>query len=339
MGFKKYLLASVVLLILIAGYVASFNQQDYTLKIAELDFKQTLPVFVWIIVPALILFIATVLHMIYYGARGYFQRKAMSNDIEKIVQVIKDRLLNKKSNTTFKTAELKEVSNILNQVELSSSSISTNSEEITKTMEMIGKIQNGTYVSAKDLKLSNDNPLVKQNTINRIKSDDNFATEVLKQSKSYDMDLVEVAFAQILENKSISTIKKVIADVELSDEMAKELLKKDSTSSKELAFTNSEILQVIQDNKFTNPELIAIAKNYERIMSPEQIIKLFEDIAAYDDALTDSYLYVLFEYQMIEQAREILVNSQKDEYVVFKAMLDLRDAGKHQYSIDALVLK
>jgi hypothetical protein len=85
-------------------------------------------------------------------------------------------------------------------------------------------------------------------------------------------------------------------------------------------------------------ELIKLAKNYERIMSPEQIIKLFEDIAAYDEALTESYLFVLFEYQMIEQAREILVNSQKDEYAIFKAMLDLRDAGKHQYSVDNLVI-
>jgi hypothetical protein len=339
MGFKKYLLASVVLLILIAGYVASFNQQDYTLTIAELDFRQTLPVFIWVIVPALLLFLATVLHMIYYGARGYFQRKATTNDIEKLTSVLNDRLLNKKSSATFKTAELKEFGKILNQVELSANTITTNSSDITKTMELINSIENGTYVSSKELKLSNDNPLVKKNTINRIKSDDNFATEVLKQSKSYELDLVEVAFRQILDNKSIETIKKVVADVELTNEMAKELLKKDSTSSKELAFTNSEILKYIQDNKFTNAELIAIAKNYKRIMSPEQIIKLFEDIVAYDEALTESYLYVLFEYQMIEQAREILINSQKDEYIVFKAMLDLRDAGKHQYSIDNLVIR
>jgi hypothetical protein len=338
MGFKKYLLASVVLLILIAGYVASFNQQDYTLTIAELDFRQTLPIFIWIIVPAFILFVATVLHMIYYGAKGYFQRKATTNDIEKLTTVIKDRLLNKKSTVSFKTAELKELNNILNQVELSAGNISTSVSDVAKASELIAKIEDGTYVPAKDLKLSNDNPLVKQNTINRIKSDDNFATEVLKQSKSYDMDLVEIAFSQILENKSIETIKKVVADVELTNDMAKALLKKDSTSSKELAFTNSEILKVIQDNKFTNAELIAIAKNYERIMSPEQIIKLFEDIAAYDEALTNSYLYVLFEYQMIEQAREVLLNSQKDEYVIFKAMLDLRDAGKHQYSVDNLVI-
>lgn len=339
MGLKQYLFASVIFLAIIAGYVASFNQQDYTLKIAELDFKQTLPVFVWIIVPAFILFVQTILHMMYYGSKGYFRRKAIENDIDKLIITIRERLLNKKSTEILKTEKLKEIKDILNQTQLSSNAITTSFEDISKAIELINKIEDGTYILAKDLKLSSDNPLVKKNTINRIKSDNNFALEVLKQSKSFDIELVEIAFFHVLENKSIETIKKVVEDVELTNEMAKELLKKDSTSSKELAFSNSEILMFVQDHKFTNMELIAIAKNYERIMSPEQIIKLFEDIASYDESLTESYLYVLFEYQMIEKIREVLLNSQQDEYTVFKAILDLRDAGKHQYSADNLIIR
>ena len=39
---------------------------------------------------------------------------------------------------------------------------------------------------------------------------------------------------------------------------------------------------------------------------------------------------------MIDDIREILVNSQKNEYIIYKAYLDLRDAGKH-YSLDSFV--
>jgi len=305
MGFRKYIIASILLVAIIAGYVASFNQADYTLQIVEIGFKQTLPMYIWIIVPAIVLFFATIFHMIYYGAKGYFQRRAIDNDLSKLTLIIKDRLLKKKSNLLLKTPALKEIGNILNKIDLNAKEIDTDSKEIKEAVKVINKIDNGEYISNKELKLSSDNPLFIKNIKNRIKKDDNFAIEVLKQSKSYDKELVSCAFFQVLENKSIATIKKVIEDVTLTKEMTKALLKKDSTSSKELAFSNSEILQYIQDVKFTNEELIEIAKNYKRIMSPEQIIKLFEDIAAYDESLSVSYLYILFEYQMIEQAREI----------------------------------
>ena len=72
-------------------------------------------------------------------------------------------------------------------------------------------------------------------------------------------------------------------------------------------------------------------------MQPEQLMKLFEDISAHDESLTESYLYVLCEYEMIAEVKEILVNSQKDEYIPFKAIIDLKDAGKH-YSVESLAL-
>ena len=71
----------------------------------------------------------------------------------------------------------------------------------------------------------------------------------------------------------------------------------------------------------------------------DQILKLFEDIATKKEELTTSYLYVLAEYEMIDTMRDILVNSATNEYVAFKALVDLKDAGKHVYSVDALSYK
>ena len=65
-------------------------------------------------------------------------------------------------------------------------------------------------------------------------------------------------------------------------------------------------------------------------------MKFFEDIVTHNEKFTESYLYVLSEYQMIDEIREILLNSQKNEFIVYKAYLDLRDAGKH-YSLDAFI--
>ena len=341
MGFKKYILASIVFIVAIAVYIGAMVQTDYTLNIETFGvfetYKLTLPVFIWVILPVFVLFIASVLHMAFYGAKGYFERNSIQKDLTKVISVISSRLLKKDSSVVFKTPELKEFNNILNQVniELSKDTISTESSEIKKAVETLNKIKNHDYIPAKELKLASDNELVKENVKNRIINDSNFAIEVLKSASNYDQETVELAFKESIENKSVATIKKAIEGVALTSAMVKELLIKDSKAANEMAFTNPEILQLIQDNKFTNSELMEVAKNYKRTMSPEQLIKLFEDISSGNEKLTGAYLYVLFEYEMIDDVRGILVNSQKDEFIVFKAMLDLRDAGKH-YTLDTL---
>ena len=42
---------------------------------------------------------------------------------------------------------------------------------------------------------------------------------------------------------------------------------------------------------------------------------------------------------MLEKAREILVNSQKNEYIMYKALMDLKDNGKYNYNIDDFILE
>jgi len=339
MGFKKYIVASFLLIAIIAGYVYSLDMGNYNLVILELGLNATLPIFVWITIPAIALFVATILHMTYYGTKSYFIRKVMLKDMEKISIVLKDRLLNNKSNVIIKTKELKEVASVLNQLEVSSNKekIETSSSIISKISENITKINNGEYVNIKDLKLESSNPIVQKNILNRVNNDDNFAIEVLKSPTTYESKTVEVAFANIIHNKSFDTIKKLAKNMTLSKDMVKLLLAKDAKASKEFSLTNGEILVYIQDCKLTNEDLITIARDYKRNMSPEQLIKLYEDISANDEALTAAYLYVLFEYEMIEQIREILVNSQSDEFIIFKALLDLKDAGKH-YNYDSFSL-
>jgi hypothetical protein len=339
MGFKKYIVASFLLIAIIAGYVYSLDLGDYTLTLSNLGFNQTLPIFVWVIVPTLVLFIASFLHMIFYNTKSYFTRKNMLKDISQLSIILKDRLLKKESSAIVRTQELKKVADILNQLDINikDNNLTTDIKVISDVADKLNKINNGEYITIKELKLPNDNEIMQKDILNRINSDDNFAIEVLKNTDKYTQDMIEIAFANVSKNKSFDTLKKLALKMKLSNSMVKLFLLKDSTASKDFALTNSEILVYIQDNKFTNQELIQIAKNYKKHMSPEQLIKLYEDISANDESLTESYLYVLFEYEMVVQIREILINSQKDEYTIFKALLDLKDAGKY-YSIDNLTL-
>jgi len=343
MGFKKYIVATILLLAIISGYTYSLDLGTYTLSfdmgIQNMSFTQELPVYIWVIVSAIILFIFSLLHMVVFYTKTYFTKNMLNKDIKNISLIIKDRLLKQNSTVILKTKEMIELGDVLNQLDLNlNKKLDTSISSISKVATNIEKVYNGEYVSAKELKLPNDNEIMIKNILNRVNSDTNFAIEVLKNQKNYKDNIIQNAFSNVIESKSFSTVKKLVSNMNLTKDMVKMILKKDSTSPKEFSLSNSEILVYIQDNKFTNNELIELAKQYKKIMSPDQLIKLFEDISSNDESLTFSYLYVLFEYEMLKQIREILVNSQKDEFIVFKALLDLKDAGKY-YNIDDLILK
>jgi len=344
MGLKKYLIASVILLALIAGFLYSLDLGSYTLNldlgIQNMVINQTLPVMVWVLIPTVLLLIVSLLHMVFYGSVNYIQNKVRINDIKAIEDHIQNRIINKNSSKKVKTKELAELAKIIDQLEINvnTNTFKCDNEKLKSTANLANEILNeNKFVSLKNLKLDEKNELEIKNIINRINSDDNFALEVLKSPDKYAKEVLEHAFDVIIEKKSIKKIKAVINNFPLTNKMVSKLLLKDSKEPAENRFTNSEILEFIKNNDFTNKELIEIARNYKRTMQPEQLIKLFEDLSAADESKTESYLYVLFEYEMIPQIKEILLNSQKNEYTIFKALMDLKDAGKH-YNLDSLKL-
>jgi hypothetical protein len=214
--------------------------------------------------------------------------------------------------------------------------IVTSSKELNDIIQKINLINKGKYLSYKELKLSSDNPFYQKNLFNRVKEDITFALDVLRENDRYSLELIESAFERVVEDKSMTTIKKILPNLKLTNNMIKKLLQKNSNTTKEFALSNEDILKYIREADFTNEELIALAKAYKKTLSPDQLIKLYEDIAADNAKFTPAYLYVLFDFQMIDQAKDILLNSQPNEYKVYKALLDLRAAGKH-YSLDDLV--
>jgi signal recognition particle subunit SEC65 len=335
MGFKKYIIASFVFLMIVAAYVYSIDNSEFTVKIVELGINKTLPIYIWIITPALFLFFATIIHMLFYGTKSYLQRSTIKKDISKLSMIINDRLLDKTSSLSLKTPSLKEIADVLNTVEFKLTKQSETSPLIESTLKIITDIENGKYIPHKGLKLPVNNIWAIKNTKNRLLNDENFAIEVIKDVE-YPTDLIEMAFDIALENKPVETVKRITESTNLTKNMIKKLLLKDS---EQLSLTNGEIFNYITNHAFTNKELIAIAKNYKKTMAPEQLIHLFDDLSSKNEDFTTSYLFVLFEYQMIDKAREILVNSQKNEYVLFKALLDLKDSGKYNYSVDDFILE
>ena len=337
MGLKNYIIASILLIILVFGFTHSLEFGEYTFSM--FDYSLTLPIAIWVVMPLALLAFVTYLHIIFYGLVKYFKLKALDYDMDALFSLIESKLLEKENKSNFRTKRFKELSNVLNQLEIKPSReiFSSSNEELNKIVSSIQSIKDGKYVSEKSIKIQENSTLGKQNLLNKINEQVDFALDVVKKSENYDFDTVKQAFLKVLSEKSMTTIKKVYKNVNFDKELVSKLFEKDRENS-EFGFENSEIIDIVKNVKLTKDDYLEMAKNYKSTLNPDKIIDLFEKLSNQNEEATTAYLFVLSEFEMIDKLREVLANTNENEYVSFKALVELKDCGKH-YNLESLSYK
>jgi hypothetical protein len=173
--------------------------------------------------------------------------------------------------------------------------------------------------------------------LNKVNEQIDFAVDVLKKPENFSSNVVRQSFENVLKEKSMTTVKKLYKNIKLDKELATKLFEKDAANN-EFGFTPDEIIKIVKDLDYKKDDYLALAKNYETILQPDQIISLFEKLSAELEEATAAYLHVLCEYEMIDKVREIISATPDNEYTAFKALLDLKEAGKY-YNLEAISYK
>ena len=337
MGLKKYIVLTVLFIVLVYGYVFTLELGDY--KITVLDISINLPIAVWITLPLVLMFIATIGHILFYGLLGSLKTRAVEKDHETMIGFIKASLLGKTYNKKFKTPGFKSLYKVINQFELKlkDETFSSTDEELNKIVANIKDINAGKFIDDKSVKFTEYSDISTTNLMNKVNENINFAEEVLKKSENYNINVVRQAFINILEEKSITTMKKLYKNVKLDKELAFRLFEKDAKNP-DFGLDNDEIVKIVKNLDLTTQEYLTLAKIYEAELKPDEIIALFEKLSNELEKALPAYLHVLFEYEMVDKVREIVEATPEDEFTAFKALLDLKDAGKH-YSLDSISYK
>ena len=332
MGLKKYIGFSLFLIIIVALYAYSVESGSYEISI--LDYTIQLPTVLWIIIPLATLFFFTVLHLIFYASLNFFKTRGLIKDEEAIIETIKSILLQKEDKKRFRTKAYKNLSSILKQLNLSvkDDTFTSSNEELNNIVASIKDIEAGKYVADKSLKLNNDSKLAKKNLINKINEQIDYAVDVLKKQDNFSEDVVEAAFYTVLENKSMTTVKKVYSNVKLTKDMASKLFLKD-VDNPEFGLSKEEIQKITKNLDYKQEEYLSLAKMYKKVLSPDKLLDLFETLSNDTDEATTAYFYVLLELEMIEKLKDLLSGYSEDEHKAIRALLDLKDAGKH-YSLE-----
>jgi hypothetical protein len=333
MGLKKYIVASVIFIAAIAGYVFSIAQTDY--QITLFDTTLLLPVALWVVLPLLVLFVASVFHMVFYGLKSYMMTSSLNKDESNIIKLVKNKLLKKDETIKFKNPIFQELGEILSQVEIEikTEEFKSSNSEINDLVKNLIDIKNHKVVSL-NYKLNSSNEIAIANNINKMNEQADWALEVLKKSANYTQQEIEVALTKVLNDKSMTTLKKVLPNLKLTKNMLQELFKKDSAQA-EFSLSSEELIKYIKQVQWNKQEFLDIAKLYKKSLTPDEIIGLFEELSNSNEQALDAYVYILFEYEMIDKIRDIFSSTSSDELTAFKALLELKDSGK-QYTLDSI---
>ena len=97
MYIKRYTIASLILIVLVGWYVYSFVTQDsISIEVFGI-YLPSLSIAMWVTVPLILLYIASVFHMSFYSLLGSLKLRKYEKDYEKIVDAIIDAYLGKKT--------------------------------------------------------------------------------------------------------------------------------------------------------------------------------------------------------------------------------------------------
>lgn len=337
MGLKKYIIATLIFIIVVFGYVYSLELGDFEALL--LGYSLSLPASVWIIFPVLVIVFVTYLHIIFYGVINYFRQRAVTKDHESMIEFIKSGLLEKTNTVKFRTKEFKNLSSILAQFDITPKAerFTSSDEDLNKIVGNIQDVRDGKYVNEKSFKVNENSKLANLNLLNKVNEQIDFAVDVLKKPENYLQNIVRQAFVNVLNEKSMTTIKKVYKNIKLDKELSFKLFEKDATNN-EFGFSADEILAIVKDLEFTKNDYLAMAKIYEKMSKPDQIIATFEKLSQEVEDATAAYLHVLCEYEMIDKVKEIVALTPNNEFSAFKALLDLKESGKY-YNLETISYK
>ncbi len=329
MGIKRYILLSTVFILIVGLYVYSFNGESYHLEPLGMYF--TLPVAVWVVLPLIILAIASVVHMQFYSFKHYWHERGFKKDFENLKEVAKQALLGEKiDHIHFKTREFKSSGEMFYLLTVDpSKEISLTDAELSSRYDIAKSILQGNYEeNLKKYKLSKDNPIVIQNSINRLKIEPKYAYEVLKNCDDKNSELCSKAYDALLDIASFSEIKRYhfTPDKRTFRRMMERYLEPSDSFEMDL----KSIEEMLEQFNADKADYLELAHEIKVKLSPDALIALFEKLYNTKGAVAaDAYLYVLYDLQMIDKIREILDHADKDEFVKFRTIIFLRDHGKN----------
>lgn len=331
-----YSFATLALMGIVAVITYTINPNRYAIEIMGVNFN--FPVAGWIILPMFILFVFTLVHMLIYGLKNYFMLKKWQKDANTLEDALYWSLVNEPKEQKYAIDTLGNSASLLTKASLSvSGNVEGLTPRLTRVANMIQKIKNGEYVDLKEEKMSKvfhaGNPILIQNRLNLLNSDDKFVEDVMKSTSEYS-DEVRAKALEIFANKQ--TFEKARKYVKIFD-VKNFLTMLERVGPENTLELSPEILSEFADALNLNCEdFVKIAIVTKKYFKPEENLTLFGKYQSNNDNAQHAYLYLLFEYELLDQVAIFLEEQGEDEFMKFRVLYELKKEH-HKYRLEDII--
>lgn len=329
MQLKRYTIASLILIILVASAVYSIDNESISFDLLGMHFPN-LPVAFWVVVPLIIMYFASLLHMGVYALVGNFKLRRLNKDHEKMVDALRDALLGvNERNYVYKSEPYKLMGKLIdNSLLLPYETLrSIGNEKIDDVLQLMRDVKEKKKVEIKKFHLSNTTSIAIQNNLNRFERGEIDADSILSRPDSYGDIVCAKAYESYVKTASIGSVMKfkhLFTKASLVD-----FIQRVNADENGIQITNDELASIFGSLKLDSTDWIDLSAAMSKNMLPEQRIRLFEMLSENNDDAMEGYLYTLYDLQMIDTANEILNNTAHTDFQIFKAYRDLKRANKH----------
>ncbi|MDO9056042.1 MAG: hypothetical protein Q7U69_05795 [Sulfuricurvum sp.] len=329
MQLKRYTIASLILILLVAAAVYSIDNESISFDLLGMHFPN-LPVAFWVVVPLIIMYLASLLHMGIYALVGNFKLRRLNKDHEKMIDALRDSLLGvNERNYVYKSDAYKLMGKLIdNALILPYETLrSVGNEKIDEALQLMRDVKEKKKVEIKKFHLSNTTSIAIENNLNRFERGEIDADTILSRPESYGEIVCAKAYESYVKTASIGSVMKfkhLFTKASLVD-----FVQRVNAAENGIQISNEELATIFSTLKLSSNDWIDLSAAMSKNMLPEQRIRLFEMLSENNDDAMEGYLYTLYDLQMIDTANEILNNTAHTDFQIFKAYRDLKRANKH----------
>lgn len=329
MQLKRYTIASLILMILVAAAVYSIDNEAISFDLLGIHFPN-LPVAFWVVVPLIIMYLASLLHMGVYALVGNFKLRRLNKDHEKMIDALRDALLGVgERNYVYKSEPYKLMGKLIDHSLLMPFDTlrSIGNEKIDDVLQLMRDVKENKKVDIKKFHLPSTTSIAIQNNLNRFERGEIDADSILSRPDSYGEIVCAKAYETYVKTASVGSVMKfkhLFTKASLID-----FLQRINAGENGIQIANEELAPLLTSIKLDSNDWIDLSEAMAKNMLPEQRIRLFEMLSEQNDDAMEGYFYTLYDLQMIDTANEILNNTANNDYLIFKAYRDLKKANKH----------
>jgi hypothetical protein len=323
-----YIFAALTLMGIVGTVTHMVNPNNYMIEVMGINLN--FPVAVWIVLPMFLLLLFTVIHMFYYGLKSYFKLKKWQHDADTIEDALYWSLVNEPKDQKYMNEKIKSSAVILGKSNLTViDGVEGLSDRLTKIVNILNKIKNGKYVDLKEYKLlkvfNEGNPHLIKNRLNRLENDSEFVEEVMKSSSQFSPTVRQHALSIFAQKESFFKARKY-AKIFDTDNFFVMLNR--AVEDEDMGLTTEILNDFVEALKLKCADFVKVAKVTKKIFSPDQNLALFKKYQKENPKAQNAYLYLLFEYELLDEIANYLDEQEEHEFMKYRALFELKKQNK-----------